>query len=97
MNGGMILLEVDYSSILQMAPLHALRCAYTRGSICPLLYDGKFQSLQERSNHNNEHTSDYCKWNLTHTEVIDTASHVFHYSILTIDKAMFEFPTPLSY
>jgi hypothetical protein len=56
------------NALLQMAPSHALRCAYIEGHWGALLYDGVFWPLHERSNPDNEQTHNHSVWRLTHTE-----------------------------
>jgi hypothetical protein len=55
-------------TLLQMAPLSVLRCAYIEGRLGAFLYDGVFQPLHGRSNPNNEQTHDHYMWRSTHIE-----------------------------
>jgi hypothetical protein len=64
-------------ALLQMAPLRGLRCAYIEGLLGALQNDGVFQSLQGRSNLNNEQTRDHYVCRSTRTESCNALPVVF--------------------
>jgi hypothetical protein len=57
--------------LLQMEPLHVLRCACIELCLGALLYFGVLQPLHGRSNPNNEQTHDHYLWRSTRIESCD--------------------------